>query len=141
MVGPVVHQEMLLGSRRNRLHVLRWVYAGWLVLQVCFLFVRFEAQEGTRHLRAGAFPPFDDVPRSPVSAPEVVGHWFTETFVTQQLVLLLLATPAFVAGAVTDEKRRGTLQYLLTTDLESRHLVLGKLLGRVAQVALLALAG
>src|SRR5581483_9766362 len=58
-----------------------------------------------------------------------------------QMALLLLVTPAFVAGAITDEKRRGTLQYLLTTDLEARHLVVGKLLGRVAQVALLTLAG
>src|SRR5206468_1762416 len=41
----------------------------------------------------------------------------------------------------TDEKRRGTLQYLLTTDLDTRHIILGKLLGRVAQVLLVALAG
>ena len=33
MIGPILHQEMLLGGRRYRLHVLRWIYAGWLVLQ------------------------------------------------------------------------------------------------------------
>lgn len=137
MVGPVVHQEMLLGSRRNRLHILRWIYAGWLILQVFFFLLKFQAEQTTR--RFNPFMPYE--PESYASAPEVVGRWFTENFVSQQMILLLLATPAFVAGAITDEKRRGTLQYLLTTDLESRHIVLGKLLGRVAQVALLALAG
>jgi ABC-type transport system involved in multi-copper enzyme maturation permease subunit len=71
----------------------------------------------------------------------VVGARFAEAFVVQQLLLLLLATPAFVAGAVTDEKRRGTLPQLLTTSLDTRHILLGKLLGRTAQVLLLAVAG
>ena len=34
MLGPVFYQEMMLGGRRNQLHVFRWIYAGWLVLQV-----------------------------------------------------------------------------------------------------------
>jgi ABC-type transport system involved in multi-copper enzyme maturation permease subunit len=79
------------------------------------------------------------VPRA--SATAVVGERFAEAFVVQQLLLLLLATPAFVAGAITDEKRRGTLPQLLTTDLDTRHILLGKLLGRTAQVLLLAVAG
>ena len=32
MVGAVLHQEMLLGGRRNRLHLFRWLYAGWLIV-------------------------------------------------------------------------------------------------------------
>jgi ABC-type transport system involved in multi-copper enzyme maturation permease subunit len=139
MIGPVWHQEMLLGGRRNRLHVFRWVYAGWLIVQVFYLYLIFQGEEASRARAwvnsAGAIAP------NRASAPEVVGSWFAEAFVRQQLLLLVLATPAFVAGAVTDEKRRGTLQHLLTTDLDSRHIVLGKLLGRVAQVALVALAG
>src|SRR5262249_21955236 len=75
------------------------------------------------------------------SAPEIVGQWFSEAFVAQMMFFLVLATPAFVAGAITDEKRRGTLQYLLTADLEARHIVIGKLLGRVARVLLVAVAG
>jgi ABC-type transport system involved in multi-copper enzyme maturation permease subunit len=71
----------------------------------------------------------------------VVGARFAEAFVMQQMLLLLLVTPAFVAGAITDEKRRGTLQYLLTSHLGTRDILLGKLLGRVAQVGLVALAG
>ncbi|HTU23098.1 MAG TPA: ABC transporter permease [Gemmataceae bacterium] len=139
MVGAVLQQEWLLGSRRSRLHVFRWIYAGWLILLVLYGFVRYVNDEYQRLHSRGVANTSTFIVRS--SAPEVVGQWFTETFVSQQMLLLVLATPALVAGAITDEKRRGTLQYLLTADLESRHIVLGKLLGRVAQVVLVALAG
>jgi ABC-type transport system involved in multi-copper enzyme maturation permease subunit len=139
MVGPVLHQELLLGSRRNRLHVMRWIYAGWLVVQVCYFYLQFTGQEMSKAQAARAGLELGN--RNPASAPNVVGAWFAEAFVSQQMILLTLAVPAFVAGAITDEKRRGTLQYLLTADLGTRHIVVGKLLGRVAQVALLAFAG
>jgi ABC-type transport system involved in multi-copper enzyme maturation permease subunit len=143
MVGAVMHQELLLGSRRNRLYVFRWVYAGWLVAVVFYLFVQFADEEMRRHLsQFRAATNFNEVlPLPRASAPAVVGGRFAEAFVVQQLLLLLLATPAFVAGAVTDEKRRGTLPQLLTTDLDTRHILLGKLLGRTAEVLLLAVAG
>jgi ABC-type transport system involved in multi-copper enzyme maturation permease subunit len=139
MVGAVLHQEWLLGSRRNRLYLFRWAYAGWLIVLVCYGYFRYLAEENRRlHTR------YVDNPLAsifPSSAPEVVGQWFAESYVAQQMILLALLTPAFVAGAITDEKRRGTLQYLLTADLEARHILLGKLLGRVAQVVLVAVAG
>ncbi len=160
MVGAVFHQEMLLGGRRGRLHVLRWVYVGWLVLQIVFLWFGFMYLQ-VQHRKAVnpySYPPNSDAehvaPDNPASAPGVVGDWFVRGgddgllsglffpgFVRSQLFMLLLATPAFVGGAVADEKRRGTLQYLLTADLDTRHLILGKMFGRVAQVGLLALAG
>ena len=55
-------------------------------------------------------------------------------------VLLFLLTPAFVAWAITDEKSRGTLQYLLTSSLTTWEIVVGKLLGRLVHLGLLALA-
>jgi ABC-type transport system involved in multi-copper enzyme maturation permease subunit len=139
MLGAVLQQEWLLGSRRSRLHIFRWLYAAWLIVLVVYGFLRYMSDDFHRRNAAVVAGTTSFIVRS--SAPEVVGQWFAETFVTQQLLLLVLATPAFVAGAITDEKRRGTLQYLLTTDLESRHIILGKLLARVAQVALIALAG
>lgn len=139
MIGAVLQQEWLLGSRRSRLHVFRWVYAGWLIFLVFYGWVRYENEDRARMMKRYVAGISSHVARS--SAPEIVGQWFAETFVAQQMILLVLAVPAFVAGAVTDEKRRGTLQYLLTADVEARHIILGKLLGRVAQVALVAVAG
>ena len=134
MLGPVFYQEMLLGGRRNQLHVFRWIYAGWLVFQIGVLFFLYTIEEAYRYSNAG-------VSFTPSSAPEVVGSRFTTLFLYQQMILLLLATPALVAGAVADEKRRGTLQYLLLAGLDTRHILLGKLFGRVAQVGLLMLTG
>jgi ABC-type transport system involved in multi-copper enzyme maturation permease subunit len=139
MVGAVLQQEWLLVSRRTRPHVFRWLYAGWLIVLVFYGWIRYVDEDWRRqHTRAVAGTTTFIV-RS--SAPQAVGQWFAETFVLQQMLLLLLATPVFVAGAVTEEKRRGTLQYLLTTDLESRHILLGKLLARVGQIALVSSAG
>ncbi len=139
MVGPVLHQEMMLGGRRNRLHVLRWLYAALLVAEVLVLFLAFQSDEwsrANRNIMTGGREA-----NVHASAPEVVGEQFAILFVRQQMILLLLITPAFVAGAITDEKRSGTLQYLALTDLESRHIILGKLVGRLAQVALVMLGG
>jgi ABC-type transport system involved in multi-copper enzyme maturation permease subunit len=137
MIGAVLHQEWLLGGRRERLHLLRWVWAGWLIFVVLFGWVRHISEQSQR-LRNRVI---DERTAYYASAPEIVGQWFSEAFVAQMMFFLVLATPAFVAGAITDEKRRGTLQYLLTADLEARHIVLGKLLGRVARVLLVAVAG
>lgn len=122
MTGSVFYLEMLLGSRRGKQYIFRWIYAGWLLLQFIFFYLLSLLQAG-----GGLAAPFDDS--------------FLRMFVVQQLFLILLATPAFVAGAVTDEKTRGTLQYLLTADLTPGEIVLGKLLGRLAQVAMLVLSG
>jgi ABC-type Na+ efflux pump permease subunit len=146
MVGAVLRQELLLGGRRHRLHAFCWAYAAWLVLVVLWCYARFESEQArpyrysSRIVFASGLR-FDEPPPARVSAPSAVGGAFVRAFAWQELLMLLLATPAFVAGAITDEKRRGTLPQLLTTDLDTRHILLGKLLGRTAQVGLIALVG
>jgi hypothetical protein len=138
MVGAVLQPEGLLGSRRTRLHMFRWLYAGWLIVLDFYGFLRYVQED---HLRRNSrYVAGNTTFLIHSSAPEIVGEWFAETFVMQQMLLLVLATPTLVAGAITDEKRRGTLQYLLTTGLEARHILLGKLLARVGQVGLAASA-
>lgn len=126
MVGPVLYMEMLLGSRRGRQYLFRWIYAGWLIAQFLFLYLIYRAGTGLTSDRN--------------ATAEFASH-FVQIFVVQQLILLLLATPAFAAGAITDEKTRGTLQHMLTADLTAWEIVVGKLIGRSAQVAILALVG
>jgi ABC-type transport system involved in multi-copper enzyme maturation permease subunit len=118
MVGPVLFQELLLGSRRNRLHVLRWCYAGWLLLE---LFMTLMAA-----LPVGMYR------RRPLTVLDLasVSYQYCDLLLVQHFLVLLLAVPTLTAGAVTDEKARGTLQYLLTADLRPWELLLGKLLAR-----------
>ncbi|MBV9126398.1 MAG: ABC transporter permease subunit [Planctomycetes bacterium] len=128
MIAPVLRLEMLLGGRRGRLYVFRWVYAAWLIVQFLFLYLGYRMTSVGGPL--GIW----------ISAGEFAGSYL-QTFVVQQLLIILIATPALAASAITEEKTRGTLQYLLTADLRPGEIILGKLLGRMAQVALLILAG
>jgi ABC-type transport system involved in multi-copper enzyme maturation permease subunit len=125
MLGPVLYLEMLLGSRRGKQYVFRYIYAGWLL----FLTVCVTLSYAIHLLAHGneLVPPF--------------GDGYLTVLLVQHFFLLILATPAYVAGAVTDEKTQGTLQYLMTADLTPSEIVLGKFLGRIAQVAMLAIVG
>jgi ABC-type Na+ efflux pump permease subunit len=127
MVGPLFYHEMLLGSRRSRDYLFRWVYVGWLLLQLGWLafFDRILMWTGSVNQAYTAY----------------LGRHFAEVFIPQHFALLALVTPAFVASSITEEKTRGTLQYLLTTDLAPIHIIVGKLLGRIIQVCVLAIAG
>jgi ABC-type transport system involved in multi-copper enzyme maturation permease subunit len=131
VVGAVFHQELLLSSRRTRQFVFRWLYAAWLVVQVIGLYVMsLFAYQMTLLLY-----------QREIDKTILVANDFTHTFLIQLFILLALATPVFTAGAITDEKSRGTLQYLLTTELTSWDIVLGKWLARTFQVGVLFLTG
>src|SRR5687768_3326246 len=99
---PVLYQEMLLGSRRNRQYVFRWTYAGLLLLElgVFLLGYLFATWSGPAFRRLPTFTEFANFARL-----------FVEFFIGQHFILLLLVTPTVTAGAITDEKTRGTLQY------------------------------
>src|SRR6266478_514538 len=116
---------MLLASRRTRQYVFRWLYAAWMTVQLAGLAFIY-------YFQALFLPEQTDV-------TVVICSVITPVFVAQQFILLIRSTPVFVAGAVTDEKVRGTLQYLLTTDLTTWDVILGKWIARVIQVCVLFL--
>jgi ABC-type transport system involved in multi-copper enzyme maturation permease subunit len=122
MISDVFSLEMLRADRRPRYRIAAKGYAAWLLLQFATLYIDYFANS---HLR------------SPVE--------FVDTYVLllfrQQLLLILLGVPVFVAGAITEEKSRGTLQDLLTTDLSSASIVIGKILAGIAQAGLVLLMG
>lgn len=126
MVNPLFRLELLQACRRGRQRRYRLLYAGWLVLEVLVLYSAYflgsSLQPGPNE--AGRF-----------------GQQFVSLFVLQQFVLLLLVTPAFMAGSITDEKTKGTLPLLLTTELTAADIILGKFLGQAVCVAELALVG
>src|SRR5205814_6849261 len=72
---------------------------------------------------------------------EMVYFRFFETFVAQHFFFLFLLIPPLTAGAITDEKTGATLDDLLSAGIGSIDLVIGKLLGRVYQLCILAMVG
>lgn len=56
---------------------------------------------------------------------------FSLALLEAQMAVMVLLTPAYAAGAVSEEKDRRTYGFLLASLLSSREIVLGKLLARV----------
>lgn len=131
LFGPVLFYDLVRTARRARTYVTRCAY---LVLLLFFLWSVVGSQM-ERH----AYRPSGDPER--VKEMAALAEAFFGTFMGVQFGLALFLTPAYVASAVTEEKERKTLEFLLATDLDSREIVLGKLVARVGQLTLLLLAG
>jgi ABC-type transport system involved in multi-copper enzyme maturation permease subunit len=69
-----------------------------------------------------------------------VGESFFYALAGTQLVLVLLAAPAYTAGAICLDKARGTLAHMLVTELSSAEIILGKLGSRLLPVLGMVLA-
>src|SRR5438270_5991130 len=117
MFADLLRFELSLRCRRRQLHVYRWLYAAW----VLFLFLHYFLPR----LQG----PLDwETPRSPALSA-AAGSYFG-VMLWQRFLFVLLATPAFVAGQITEEKQRGILQFVFLTELESRQIVPAKLLAQ-----------
>lgn len=117
-LGPVFNFEWLTTSRRWQ------VYAG-RSLFVVTLFVALAVVWGVE-VAGRRFASFRDLAR--------VGRAFYDATVGTQLVLILAAAPAATAGAICQDKARGTLAHVLVTDLSDVEIVLGKLAARLVPV-------
>lgn len=128
MLGPVFFYEMVRTGRRRRYFVLRGVYSILLASLVLNFFglayqsLNFDSGLGVRE------------------AARVASSYFLVVSWTQFIVLCLL-TPAYVAGAIAQEKESKIIEFILATDLRSREIVLGKLFARLANLVILMLVG
>src|SRR5262249_59999341 len=121
--GPVFTYEWLMASRRWQMYALRAVVIA--LLGVGLTIVWWKKTHGQ--------------PLT-ISSLAATGESFFYTLVGIQLALVLLAAPAYTAGAVCLDRARGTLLHLLATDLSDAEIVLGKLLARLLPVLGLVLA-
>lgn len=62
-------------------------------------------------------------------------------YMVVQVIVVVLLTPAYVAGAIAEEKDRKTLEFMLATDLNNHEIVLSKLLSRLGNMALFLMTG
>jgi len=128
LVGPVFGYDLMRTSRRGRYAVLRCVYAVALFL---FILALYRAQSALDRnpwmVGAGSMSHFAEL--------------FCYSFLAAQFVAVVALTPAYVAGAVAEERERKTLEFLLATDLRDREIILGKMAARVLNLILLLLTG
>jgi ABC-type transport system involved in multi-copper enzyme maturation permease subunit len=117
--GPVFNFELMATARRGRFYLIRAFYAAVLFVILWAVHMTWTAETGGE-LRSQMVP------------------WFAfSTFCAitiGQEILVLVLTPALVAGVIADEKQRKTLHYLMASRLSSAEIVLGKLLVRMLYV-------
>ncbi len=122
MTGAVFQFEILKSGRRQRGYFLRWTYAVFLLVQIVPIF--FLSQSAWNQLLTG-----------------LNLYSLFERFLVQHFVFLTILIPLLTCGAITEEKIRGTLQYLLTANLRPLEIILGKMLAQLYQIGLLTLVG
>jgi ABC-type transport system involved in multi-copper enzyme maturation permease subunit len=136
VAGNVVYMELLLASRRKRQFIWRYLYEGWLVV----LFGSWFSYYWIKMMTSASMGPASLFTVGPDETHQFFGGFIT-LFIWEQLILIMLVTPAMTAGAITDEKESGTLQYLLSAGLTSTEIILGKLVGRLIMVGSVFIAG
>jgi ABC-type transport system involved in multi-copper enzyme maturation permease subunit len=136
LLGPVLPCELLRCGRSERyvffrclyacvlLGVLGWAYLSWFTARG-FKPAALLWDQGTL--------PAEDLPR--------FASQFFIAFLGAQLVVVLLLTPVYVAGAIAEEREKRTLEFLLATDLGPTEIVVSKLSARLLNLALLLLTG
>jgi ABC-type transport system involved in multi-copper enzyme maturation permease subunit len=125
-LGPVFVYECAAAARRWQTYAGRAAFLAVLLASLAFVWAMKVAPDP-----AGAT----------LSKLALVGESFFYAIAGTQLVLVLLAAPAYTAGAVCLDKARGTLTHVLVTDLSSAEVVLGKLGSRLLPVLGLVIAG
>lgn len=122
-LGPVFVYEWLTGSRRWQMYALRALFVAMLLVCLAMVWVPFEGQVLTIGLTAS------------------ISEIFFRRLGLLQLLLVMLAAPAVMAGSICVEKSRGTLLHLLVTDLSDDEIVLGKLAARLTPVLMVLASG
>ena len=129
LLGPVFNAELLTTARRGRYYVIRFLYGLIILIQV---YLSYEANTwrpgfGMRELSIQEMADF--------------GQQIFSSFAIVQVVTVVLLTPALVGGTIAEERQRKTLHYLLTSELSSAEIVLGKLAARLLHVGVLVALG
>jgi ABC-type transport system involved in multi-copper enzyme maturation permease subunit len=133
LFGPVLFYDLVRAARRGRMFLLRSVYALALLVVLFLVYAIF--------LHSGSSMALFSETRLNTQQLAEFGSGFFLTFVGVQFAAVFLLTPVFTATAITEEKQRKTLEYLLATDLHNREIVLSKLLSRLLVLLLLLLGG
>jgi len=120
MLGPIFTLELIRERRGLLWRLGPWTYAGLLALEAL---VSWWATSLT------------NFSGEPVLTPAVFFPSLVQQFVVQHFFVLFLLTPALTASALGEEKAKGTLADLFTTELTSTEIVGGKLLARSLRVA------
>lgn len=131
--GPLVPYDLVRIARRERLALWRSLlgFAMMVILLMMYASLFDFDWETLFSLGQVAIPTWQ--------MAEFASMFFA-VFAGILFMLLLVATPS-IASIIATEKDRRTLEFLLTTDLRNREIILGKVLAGACQLLMYALVG
>ncbi|MCE9607418.1 MAG: ABC transporter permease [Planctomycetia bacterium] len=118
ILSPIFHIELLTVGRRRRYFFARVIYAFVLLITMWFCYL-------------AAFSSFRD---TTLRSQSMFAFSFFASFSWIQLLVVLGLTPAMIAGTISVEHERKTIDYLLTTQLSDSEIALGKFAARLWSV-------
>jgi ABC-type transport system involved in multi-copper enzyme maturation permease subunit len=116
--GPVFVFECLTSARRWQVFATRALFVIGLLAAMAVIWMGEVASKNLNSIRAQAR----------------VGEYYFYALIGTQLALVMLAAPAYTAGAICLDRARGTLAHMLVTTLTDAEIVLGKLGARLIPV-------
>ena len=123
-LGPLLQKELVALARRRRTFWLRAGALAVLSLLMIPLLIQLAVEAASS---------------SGLGAASIAGTLF-QVFVWTQFSLLAMAAPAFSAGAISYERRLGTIDLLELASIRTPALTVGKFLGSAALPALLVVS-
>lgn len=133
MFGPVFTYEITRLGRRRLTFVLRLLYVLGVLALLALMYFAWLEDVGYFRRNGPDRIPFERLSNFATK--------FFYVFIGVQYAVVVLLTPAYVAGTVADEKERKTLEFLLATDLRNREIIFGKVAARVTNLLMYVLAG
>ena len=134
-LGPLFRFELVRLARRGRHLPLR---AALALALLAGLFVAYLGLHPNADRLALVFGGADTADRDRL---QKFGEGFVRVFLVIQQAAVLLLTPVYCGGALTEEKERGRVDFLLTAPLTAWELVAGPLAARLLFVLGIVLTG
>lgn len=133
IIGPMFWYELVRLARRGQQPRLRVLLVSLLLVGLFVTYLReFQGEEltalsGSSQLKLDRSARFAET--------------FLITFLSAQMLAVILITPAMVGSSITEEKERGTLDFLQSSLLSNHEIILGKFTSRLTYVGGVLLAG
>ncbi len=131
LFGPVFQREVRVTGRRVSTYWIRPLYVLGLAVIASIVYLAVTAD--TRFSNSGNAEALQNL--------QIFAPTLGAVFVWFQFVLSSFISATLTAGAICDERRKGSLASLIATPLTAIEIILGKLSGRLTQLAILLLTG
>jgi ABC-type transport system involved in multi-copper enzyme maturation permease subunit len=132
LIGPHSYYDLIRISRKGRTTLLRTLFLVALFGAVAYTF--------EKHRPASLNVDVHRIARLRDQLARLNMRCVHAWFLLQNITIVIL-TPAYLGGAIAEEREGGTLDLLLATGLYGREIVLGKLLARLVHLGGFLIAG